>query len=71
LEVYKLIDGKYKLMPLESLLPQGKMFWIPEIELGIGCEQNDWYRWQREWMYWYDRKGSIEKLRLVFSPIYK
>jgi len=59
LEVYKLIDGKYHLMPSVSLLREaGKMVWIPEIGLGIGCEQGDHGDWQREWVYWYDRFGK-------------
>ena len=59
LEVYKLINGKYELMPSVALLQQegGQMVWIPEIELGIGCEQNVLDNWSREWVYWYDRDG--------------
>jgi len=34
------------------------MVWIPEIGLGIGCEQGDHGDWQREWVYWYDRFGK-------------
>jgi hypothetical protein len=30
---------------------------MPEIELGIGCEQGNQGGWQREWVYWYDRSG--------------
>ncbi len=55
LEVYKLINGKYELMPSVSLLEGGKMVWMPEIELAIGCEQSNRSDWQREWVYWYDR----------------
>ncbi len=51
LEVYQLIDGKYEL--LTSLV--GKMVWMPEIGLGIGCEIGSRGNWQREWVYWYDR----------------
>ena len=58
LEVYKLIDGKYELVPSVSLLSgNGKVFWMPEIGLGIGCEQGNQGGWQREWVYWYDRSG--------------
>jgi len=59
LEVYKLINGKYELMPSVALLQQegGQMVWIPEIELGIGCEQSVLDNWSREWVYWYDRDG--------------
>jgi Uma2 family endonuclease len=58
LEVYKLVDGKYELMPSVALLQEGgKMIWIPEIDLGIGCERSACGNWQREWVYWYDRQG--------------
>jgi hypothetical protein len=53
LEVYKLIDGKYELM--ESLSLQKGMVWLPEVGLGIGCEQGIRGSWEREWVYWYDR----------------
>jgi len=56
LEVYKLIDGKYELLPSISLLSEsGKVVWIPEIGLGIGCEKRNLSNWGREWLYWYDR----------------
>jgi Uma2 family endonuclease len=61
LEVYKLVDGKYELMPLTSLLQEGgigKMAWMPEIGLGIGCEVRSLSNWSREWVYWYDRFGN-------------
>jgi Uma2 family endonuclease len=45
LEVYKLVDSKYELVPSVALLP------------GIGCEQGNQGGWQREWVYWYDRSG--------------
>jgi Uma2 family endonuclease len=57
LEVYKLIEGKYELLPSVSLLPQGQMVWMPEVGLGIGCEKTTRGNWRREWMYWYDRSG--------------
>jgi len=51
LEVYKLVDSKYELVPSVALLPgNGKVFWMPEIELGIGCEQGNQGGWQREWV---------------------
>jgi hypothetical protein len=34
------------------------MVWLPEIGLGIGCEQGICDGWQREWGYWYDRSGK-------------
>ncbi|MFM7887811.1 MAG: Uma2 family endonuclease [Pseudanabaena sp.] len=56
LEVYKLIDGKYELLPSVMLLPEsGKVTWMPEIALGIGCERRINGNWNREWLYWYDR----------------
>jgi len=59
LEVYKLIDGKYELMPSIALLQEsGKMIWMQEIDLGIGCERTDCNNWQREWVYWYDCYGG-------------
>jgi len=58
LEVYKLVDRKYKLMDSVALLPDGgKMVWLPEIELGIGSAAGKLGNWQREWLYWYDRHG--------------
>jgi Uma2 family endonuclease len=59
LEVYKLIGGKYELLPSGALLQEGgKMLWLPEIDLGIGCERGISGNWQREWMYWYDHSGT-------------
>jgi Uma2 family endonuclease len=56
LEVYKLIDGKYELLESVSLIHEdGKMVWMPEILLGIGCESGIRGNWEREWVYWYDR----------------
>jgi Uma2 family endonuclease len=55
LEVYKLIDNKYELLPSVSLFPEsGKVVWIPEIGLGLGCERHVYGNWEREWLYWYD-----------------
>jgi hypothetical protein len=59
LEVYKLVEGKYQLLPMISLLPEGgRMVWLPEVDLGIGCEQGIHDGWQREWLHWYDRFGK-------------
>ena len=56
LEVYKLTDGKYELLPSVTLLSEsGKVVWMPEIGLGIGCERRIYGNWEREWLYWYDR----------------
>jgi Uma2 family endonuclease len=59
LEVYKLTDGKYELMPSVLLLQAdgGRMVWMPEISLGIGYEQRSQDNWQCEWVYWYDDNG--------------
>jgi len=70
-EVYKLINGKYELQPTVALIQlgvqfgvqtevqaaNGKMVWMPEIGLGIGCERNLHENWHREWLYWFDRDG--------------
>jgi Uma2 family endonuclease len=60
LEVYKLIDGKYELLPSVAHIQSEKeesrrMVWMPEIGLGIGCEIKNRGNWEREWLYWYDR----------------
>jgi Uma2 family endonuclease len=56
LEVYKLVDGKYELMESVSFLQEGgNMVWMPEVGLGLGCEQGLHGNWEREWVYWYDR----------------
>jgi Uma2 family endonuclease len=57
MEVYKLIDGKYELMPLVVLPGGGSMVWLSEIGLGIGYERGMRGDWQRDWLYWYDRSG--------------
>ncbi|WP_425216124.1 Uma2 family endonuclease [Tumidithrix helvetica] len=58
LEVYKLVDRKYELVPSISLLPEGgEMVWMPEVELGLGYALSDLSGWKREWLYWYDRHG--------------
>jgi Uma2 family endonuclease len=58
MDVYKLIDGKYELLPLEILPEGGRMVWLDEIGLGIGYEQGMRGDWQRDWLYWYDRSGT-------------
>jgi len=58
LEVYRLIDGRYELLPSVALLSEsGKVVWISEIGLGIGCERRIFGNWEREWVYWYDRNN--------------
>jgi len=53
LEVYRLIDGKYELLPSEN-----NRVWLPEIELALGYENGDHIAWYREWLYWYDESGN-------------
>ncbi|WP_019502373.1 Uma2 family endonuclease [Pseudanabaena sp. PCC 6802] len=57
MDVYKLVDGKYELMPLAILPDGGRMVWLNEIGLGIGYEQGMRGDWERDWLYWYDRSG--------------
>jgi Uma2 family endonuclease len=58
LEIYKLINGKYQLLPSVTLLQEGsKVVWMPEIGLGLGCERSNCADWDREWLYWYDREN--------------
>jgi Uma2 family endonuclease len=51
LEVYKLVNGEYVLLP-------GNPVWLSEIGLGIGCERGTYQSITREWMYWYDESGK-------------
>ncbi|WP_375466647.1 Uma2 family endonuclease [uncultured Nostoc sp.] len=51
LEVHKLVNGKYELQA-------GNPVWLPEIDLGIGCERGNYSGVTREWMYWYDQQGQ-------------
>ena len=51
LEVYKLVDGEYILIP-------GNPVWLPEIGLGIGKEKGTYQGITREWLYWFDENGK-------------
>lgn len=51
LEVHRLVNGKYE---LQSENPN----WLPEINLGIGCEKGTYQGITREWLYWYNREGQ-------------
>ncbi|TAE59811.1 MAG: hypothetical protein EAZ87_08190 [Nostocales cyanobacterium] len=51
LEVYKLVDGEYVLIP-------GNPVWLPEIGLGIGKEKGTYQGITREWLYWFDENGK-------------
>jgi Uma2 family endonuclease len=53
LEVYKLVEGKYELVP-----NQNNRVWLPEIELALGYEYGEHIAWYREWLYWYDGSGN-------------
>jgi Uma2 family endonuclease len=57
MDVYKLINDKYELMPLTLLPEGGRMVWLDEVGLGIGYELGMRGDWQRDWLYWYDRSG--------------
>ncbi|MEG3435898.1 Uma2 family endonuclease [Pannus brasiliensis CCIBt3594] len=48
LEVYRLVNGVYELR-------SGSPVFMPEINLGIGVERGVYERWERDWLYWYDR----------------
>ena len=51
LEIYKLVNGEYKLQI-------GEPFWMPEIGLGIGRVQRVINGIPREVLYWYDERGN-------------
>ncbi|ELS30473.1 MULTISPECIES: Uma2 family endonuclease [Pseudanabaena] len=53
LEVYRLIAGKYELLPIEN-----NYIWLPEIDLALGYEQGEHIAWLREWLYWYNTSGD-------------
>lgn len=50
LEVYRLVNGEYVLLP-------GHPVWLPEVGLGIGTERGTYQGITREWLYWYDKQG--------------
>lgn len=50
-EVYKLVDGSYRLQI-------GEPFWLPEIGLGIGRSSYRSGTVEREVLYWYDQQGN-------------
>ncbi|MEW5858720.1 MAG: Uma2 family endonuclease [Cyanobacteriota bacterium] len=50
-EVYRLENGVY-------VRQMGNPVWMPEIELGIGCEVGTYEGYTREWLYWYDQPGN-------------
>ncbi len=48
-QLYKLIEGKYVLQSSGQ-----QPYWMPEIGLAIGAEQQVYGNTEREWLYWYD-----------------
>jgi Uma2 family endonuclease len=50
-EVYRLVNGVYERQT-------GNPVWMPEIELGIGCEVGTHEGCTREWLYWYNQQGD-------------
>ncbi len=51
-QLYKLIDGEYVLQSNGD-----RPYWMPEIGLGIGMEEQIYGNVQRQWLYWYDEDG--------------
>jgi Uma2 family endonuclease len=51
LEVHRLVNGKYQLLP-------GEPVWLEELQLGIGREYGSYLGIEREWLYWYDEAGN-------------
>jgi Uma2 family endonuclease len=51
LEIYKLVDERYKLQETNPL-------WMPEIGLGIGSERANYGGISRDWLSWYDEKNQ-------------
>lgn len=50
-EVYRLVNGVY-------VQQFGNPVWMPEIGLGIGCDQGTHDGWTQEWLYWYDQNQN-------------
>ena len=50
LEVYRLVNGEYVLLP-------GHPVRLPDVGLGIGTERGTYQGITREWLYWYDEQG--------------
>ncbi len=50
-EVYRLVNGVYERQT-------GNPVWMPEIELGSGCEVGTHEGCTREWLYWYNQQGD-------------
>jgi Putative restriction endonuclease len=54
LEVYKLVNGAYQLIPAN----EHGVVWLPEISVGIGCEVRSVASWEREWLHLYDEASN-------------
>jgi Uma2 family endonuclease len=50
-EVYRLEQETY-------IRLNGNPIWMPELELGIGCEVGCYEGLTRDWLYWYDQNGQ-------------
>ena len=50
-EVYRLINKAY-------VRQSSQRVWMPEVGLGIGCEQGSHEGCTREWLYWYNQQGD-------------
>ena len=50
-EVYRLVNGAYVRQTSQPV-------WMPEVGLGIGCEQGSHEGDTREWLYWYNQQGD-------------
>lgn len=50
-EVYRLVNGVY-------VRQRSQPVWMPEVGLGIGCEQGSHEGYTREWLYWYNQQGD-------------
>lgn len=50
LEVYRLVNGEYVLVPVNPV-------WLPELGLAIGSQRGTYQGITREWLYWYDEQG--------------
>jgi hypothetical protein len=51
LEVYELKDKQYHRLP-------GDPVWLEGVGLGIGVERREEGKWERDWLYWYNREGE-------------
>ncbi|MEM6591464.1 MAG: Uma2 family endonuclease [Cyanobacteria bacterium P01_C01_bin.73] len=52
LEVYVLADGAYE------KLEGDRIFWLPEVGLGLGRDRGVHLGYEREWLYWYSETGD-------------